>query len=336
MEPIPPFEVSEIDESVPAKRRYTAVAGICFSVLLLTYVWLGSTPKSFTLPYTFTVEPGMSVAAIADKAKDEHLVRSSLFLYILLTLRHDPTNIYAGNYSFTDPLSVYGVARQLGSGNIDDESIRLTIPEGLRISEVADLVHTVLPHISTEDYQTAAAGSEGYLYPETYYIPEQFTASDIVALQKQTYAERIEPIAATIAASGHTEAEIITLASIIEREANDETSMKMVSGIFQNRLDIGMALQADATLAYALDTDINELQAGELAEHLREFDSPYNTYRYAGLPPTPIGNPGLTAVEAALTPTPSEYFYYITGSDGSFYYAKTLEEHNANIAHHLQ
>ncbi len=308
---------------------------VCY-VLLLVYAWLGSSPTNTTLPYTFTILPGMSVAAIADKAEQEQLVRSSLFLYLLLTLRHDPTNIYAGNYSFTDSLSVYAVARQLGSGAIDDESVRLTIPEGLRISEVAALVATALPHISTEDYKVAAAGNEGYLYPETYYIPQQFTAADIVALQKQTYTDRLEHIRAAIAASGHSEAEIITLASIIEREANDDASMSMVSGIFQNRLDIGMALQADATLAYALDTDISELQAGDLAEHLREFDSPYNTYRYAGLPPTPIGNPGLTAIEAAIAPTPSSYFYYITGSDGVFYYAKTLEEHNENIARHLQ
>ncbi len=335
METTPIAITNVTDQPVTTLPRYTVVGSVFFGVLL-AYTWLGSAPKSIALPYTFTIEPGMSVAAITDKAEDEHLVRSSVFLYLLLTLRHDPNNIYAGNYSFTEPRSVYAVARQLGSGAIDDESVRLTIPEGLRISEVAALVNGALPHISIEDYTIAAAGNEGYLYPETYYIPPQFTAADIVALQKQTYDERIEPVRAAITTSGHSEAEIIILASIIEREANDETSMKMVSGIFQNRLDIGMALQADATLEYALDAPLNELGTGELAEHLREFDSPYNTYRYAGLPPTPIGNPGLTAIEAALAPTPSEYFYYITGTDGEFYYANTLEEHNSNITHYLE
>jgi UPF0755 protein len=110
----------------------------------------------------------------------------------------------------------------------------------------------------------------------------------------------------------------------------------MVSGIFQNRLAIGMALQADASIEYTLDVPLNELKEGELAQNLRELDSPYNTYKNAGLPPTPISNPGLTAIKAVLEPIPSEYFYYLTDAEGNFYYAKTLKEHNDNIANYLQ
>lgn len=97
-----------------------------------------------------------------------------------------------------------------------------------------------------------------------------------------------------------------------------------------------MPLQADATIEYVLETPLNELAPGELAENLRALDSPYNTYLYRGLPPTPIGNPGLTAITAVLEPTPSEYFFYITGSDGNFYYAETLDAHNQNVTRYLR
>jgi len=124
---------------------------------------------------------------------------------------------------------------------------------------------------------------------------------------------------------------VINMASLLEREANTEESMKMVSGILQNRLAEGMRLQADASLEYVLNRPLGTLTAEDL-----EIDSPYNTYRYDGLPPTPIGNPGLTSIMAVLEPTPSDYFYYLTDEDGEFHYAKTFDEHRANIKRYLR
>jgi len=144
------------------------------------------------------------------------------------------------------------------------------------------------------------------------------------------------PLREQIELSPLSEYEALILASIIEREANDEESMKMVSGILQNRLKIGMALQADASIEYTIGTPLNELPPGQLASELRETESPYNTYLNTGLTPTPIGNPGLMAIKAALNPTPSDNFFYITGNDGEFYYAETLKGHNQNIARYLR
>ena len=121
------------------------------------------------------------------------------------------------------------------------------------------------------------------------------------------------------------------LASIIEREANDAESMGLVSGILHNRLEIGMALQVDASVAYGLGKPGTDLTRADW-----EIDGPYNTYTNAGLPPGPIANPGRIAIRAALNPTPSAYRYYITGQDGNFYYAKTLDKHNLNVAKYLR
>ncbi len=145
------------------------------------------------------------------------------------------------------------------------------------------------------------------------------------------YEAKMAPLRDSIATSSFSETEIIIIASLLEREANDDTSMRMVSGIIQNRLDIGMPLQIDATLDYLLDKASHELTLDDL-----EIDSPYNTYVYKGLPPTPIANPGLTAIRAALEPTASSYLYYLTDDEGVFHYAETHEEHTANKARYLR
>ena len=124
---------------------------------------------------------------------------------------------------------------------------------------------------------------------------------------------------------------MIILASILEREANDEQSMKIVSGILQNRLKHGMALQVDASIEYVLDKSLSALTSEDL-----KIDSPYNTYLHTGLTPTPIGNPGLQAIDAVLHPAKTEYLYYITDADGHFHYAKTFEEHKRNVTKYLQ
>jgi UPF0755 protein len=124
---------------------------------------------------------------------------------------------------------------------------------------------------------------------------------------------------------------VLILASLLEREANSEESMRMVSGILQNRLAEGMRLQVDASLEYVLERPLSTLDASDL-----DIDNPYNTYRYGGLPPSPIGNPGLQAILAVLDPIESNYFYYITDEDGNFHYARTFDEHKLNIAKYLR
>jgi UPF0755 protein len=131
--------------------------------------------------------------------------------------------------------------------------------------------------------------------------------------------------------SGLSAEEVIILASIIEREANTFESMKMISGILQGRMAIGMPLQADASIEYVLDKPLKELTPEDL-----KVDSPYNTYTNKGLPPTPIGNPGTEAIKAVLEPTVSDYVYYITDNEGNFHYAKDFDEHRANVAKYLR
>mgnify|MGYP001821263194 CR=1 FL=1 len=174
------------------------------------------------------------------------------------------------------------------------------------------------------------------MLPETFFGTPELTAQQLVDLLISEHDELFVAFAAEIASSTVTRDEVEILASIVEREANTPESMRTVAGIFFNRLSIGMALQADASIEYVIDTPLGALPAGQLASELRELDSPYNTYLYPGLPPTPIGNPGRDAITAVLNPITSDYFYYITGNDGEFYYAETYDQHLLNIERHLR
>ena len=245
-------------------------------------------PDTFTDNISLEITPGMSVRDIAIAAAEQGVVRSELLLYSILTYSYDPTNIYAGTYVFTEPTPVFGVAQKLANKEIENNLVRVTLPEGIRLTTIASIASGTLPAFNVDDYLSQTENLEGYLFPETYFVPETFSATDLIALQRETYEENVDPLRADIEASSLTEYEVLVLASIVEREANDEESMKMVAGILQNRLDIGMALQADASIEYVLDTPLNELPAGQLASELRETQSPYNTYLNTGLPPTPI------------------------------------------------
>jgi UPF0755 protein len=217
-----------------------------------------------------------------------------------------------------------------------DELVRVTFPEGITRVEMARIADETLIDFDAESYLLLTTDAEGLLWPETYFIPPTYSAEELVALQQRELSAVLEAQKERIAEHPLSEYEILTLASIVEREANDPESMALVAGILLNRLEAGMYLQADATIEYVLDTPLNELPPGELAENLREIESPYNTYRNGGLPPTPIGNPGIDALTAVLNPTPSDYYFYITGNDGNFYYAETYDQHLVNIERYLR
>lgn len=279
----------------------------------------------------FEIESGMSVQDITKKADAEGIVRSDLLLYAVLNYFYDPTKIQAGTYFFSGTESVLAVAKKLAFSETDDELIRLTIPEGMRVRAVASLAAEILPEFSIDEYIQQAEEHEGYLFPETYFVPDTFTASNLIELQMRTLEEATRPLLEDIANSGFTEYEILIFASILEREGDSEESQKVISGILQNRLRINMPLQADASIEYILNKPLKELVPEDL-----KIDSPYNTYTNLGLPPTPIGNPGLSSIKAVLYPTASDYFYYITDSTGTFHYAETYEQHLQNIEIYLR
>ncbi|MEX0918185.1 MAG: endolytic transglycosylase MltG [Candidatus Paceibacterota bacterium] len=306
-----------------------SVLGVVLLLSFVAFVWLIQPPKAFPVNTPVTIEPGLSASGIADMLAERRVVRSTDMLYLAIVLLHDPSSVKAGSYVFREPYNVFEVARLITDDNPPTRHLTITFYEGTSAAHYAILADRYLPEFNAQYFLDHTHEFEGYLFPDTYYLPYTYTAPELIDLMLQTYRKTISPLMATNT-TGLSEYEVLTLASLLEREANSKESMRMVAGILMNRLEAGMPLQVDASMEYVIDRPLNELTPDDL-----KTESPYNTYLNVGLPPTPIGNPGVSAVEAALDPMESDYFFYITGTDGNFYYAETYDKHLRNIELYL-
>lgn len=313
------------------KRKYRkrSITAFLFALAILFCVYiasLNSAPKHFPVNETVVIPSGATVSEVADLFDEQSLVKSSFYFYTLLQNNFTDAFIQAGRYQFPQALTSAELADAITKGLYVIPTEVVTFPEGFRIADM----HTYLPEAYAETDLESLTELEGYLFPDTYYVGDKDGIEDIVRRMQETFTAKLAPLRERIESSPYTFEEVIILASILEREANDETSMRTVAGVLENRLDIGMALQVDATLEYILGRGSHDLTVDDL-----KLDSPYNTYVYTGLPPTPIANPGLDAIRAVLDPISSDYLYYLTGRDGNFYYAETFEEHKRNRARYL-
>ncbi len=195
----------------------------------------------------------------------------------------------------------------------------ITIIEGWTRNDIADYLATF--GIPREEFLELSEGFEGYLFPDTYRIFESARAVEIVEKMRANFDRRV----------GTITSDDLILASIVEREVAGDEDRRMVADIFRRRLEIGWALQADATVNYVTGKNTPAISAED-----RDLDSPYNTYKYRGLPPGPISNPGLSAINAVRNPTPNEFWYFLTDTAGNVHYAETLDEHNENKARYLR
>lgn len=326
--------IETFDVNRPWRLEWLWLGAFAFLGVFLVFSllwWQALPPRDFPLNESVVIPRGLSASEIANVLDEYKVVRSSSLLYIALQLRHDPSTVQAGTFIFDRPLSVLEVASRITESGATSNLATVTLPEGFTIKEFADIASRSLPDFNAEEFLTQNATLEGYLFPDTYYVPADFTADEFARLLQDTFVEKTLALQSSMEAHPLGPDGVINMASLLEREANTEESMKMVSGILQNRLAEGMRLQTDASLEYVLGRPLGTLTAEDL-----EIDSPYNTYRYDGLPPTPIGNPGLTSIMAVLEPITNDYFYYLTDEDGVFHYAETFDEHKQNIAKYLK
>lgn len=304
---------------------------IAVSIVVFAVAFLATrAPTDFPISRPVVIEEGMSAAAVAEQFAEERVVQFADLLYITLVLFHDPSEIKAGAYVFSEPLDLFAIARQITDEGPPADYVSLTFFEGTTAAHYAHTAGKYLEDFDVEHFANKGRSYEGFLFPDTYFVPRSFSADDLISLLFRTYHEQVTPIMETNT-TPYTEYEILTIASLLEREGDEPENMRMIAGIMENRLALDMPLQLDASMEYVLDKPLNELTPADLRR-----ESPYNTYLNAGLPPTPIGNPGIAAIEAAIDPIPSDYLFYITGNDGNFYYAETYQEHLQNIDRYLR
>ncbi|MFA6094650.1 MAG: endolytic transglycosylase MltG [Candidatus Paceibacterota bacterium] len=287
-------------------------------------------PAKEIFPILARIESGSSLGKTADILEDAGVIKSKFWFTFFVYVRGGQSKIAAGDYYFEEPANVLKVAKLISVGEHNLITFKITIPEGTSVLGIARLFEKKIPHFDTDKFIKLAASKEGYLFPDTYFFPINSVPETIIPVLEKTFTEKIKTITADIEKFKKPIKDVLTMASILEEEANNERDRKIVAGILWKRIAIGMPLQVDAAFAYAVGISTYDLTLADLKE-----DSPYNTYTNRGLPPGPITNPGIESLQAAVTPIKTEYLYYLSDRKGVMHYAKDFEGHKANKALYL-
>jgi UPF0755 protein len=286
------------------------------------------------------IPQGANTRNIGELLVSSGVIRDQVTYRLALWLSGRARALKAGEYRFDQAMTPLDVIAKLARGDV--YVIRVTFPEGLTINEMAgifeahgfgaaaDFVAAAKDGSLIHSLDPSAASLEGYLFPDTYPLSRHATATHVVRLMLDQFTRAFTPeLQRAAKARGLTVRQVVTLASIVEKETARPEERPIVAGVYQNRLRIGMLLQCDPTVIYAL------AQEGRYTGNLHRddllLDSPYNTYRRPGLPPGPIAAPGKAALEAAVHPADTPYLYFVSRNDGSHVFAQTLEEHDRNV-----
>lgn len=316
------------------------------------FVQLQPVDRSRTETVPLTVEAGTGLRTIADQLKQAGLIRDPIAFQIAVGLAGLTKDLQAGTFEVSPALSATAIARQL-AGAAGPREVTVTTLEGWTNRQIGELLEqkgigtaaafvaaanttdsrAILPDDRFEFLagRPPAVTLEGYLFPDTYRFFPDATADEVIKKMLTNFEAKVAVgLRDELAASHRTLFDVVRLASIVEREVRTDQDRRLVADIFWRRLAAGIALQSDATVNYV--TGKNALQSSITDT---EVDSPYNTYRYRGLPPGPIGNPGLSSMRAVLTPEANDKYYFLTDAGGTVYYATTFEEHLVNKQRYL-
>ena len=279
-----------------------------FLFLSLFYFLFLTAPKNFPEQTIVTVEKGSTLTSISEDLKAKHLIKSKVLFETFVVIYGGEYHIADGDYLFENKLPVFEVARRIVKRDRHLAPVKVTIPEGYDNKEIADAYSSKLRNFNADEFLLEAKTKEGYLFPDTYFFFTNDNQDDVLKYMGETFEKKIKPIMNSITSSGKNENEIITMASIIEREANGDSDRGIISGILWNRISKKMPLQVDAAP---------------------------ETYKTRGLPKNPICNPGLEAIKAAINPIASHYLYYLHDKNGVIHFATTFSEHKLNKIKYL-
>jgi len=310
-------------------KRNPWVAVVAFVVFLSGYTVAFSPPKNFSDSIVI-ISKGTSVSRVAQQLSDAHVVSHPTILRYMLRAFGESGSVQSGAYHFKKPENIFVVIRRIVTGAYDLNPVRITFTEGMTVRDIATRITETLPSISAKDFMALASPYEGYLFPDTYFFSLSSDANSIITVMRANFDKKIKTISSDVDASGHSLSDIVTLASIIEKEVRTPENKRIVAGILWSRLAIGMPLQVDAVFGYIFKRDTYSPSFADL-----KVDSPYNTYTHKGLPPGPISNPGIESIKAVLHPTKTDYLYYLTGKDTLMHYATTFAGHQINRKKYL-
>ncbi len=313
--------------------------GLAFAVWI--YLLLERPYKGYADGETFVeIVPGSSPQSMGRVLTGAGVVENPLAFRAAVWRRGAGRRLQAGEYRFAEAMTPAEVVEKIVRGDVFLQPV--TFREGLTIKQMA-AIFAERGFGSEEDFIRAASRGaavrasdprardlEGYLFPDTYSLPRRTTAEQLVDRMVARFEQEFSPaLRQQAAARGLDVRDLVTLASLVEKETAKAEERPLVAAVYANRLKIGMRLQCDPTVIYALERAGR--YTGDITRSDLDYDSPYNTYRYAGLPPGPVAAPGAASLEAAANPAAVPYLYFVSRNDGSHAFATTLEEHNRNV-----
>lgn len=312
--------------------KKVGVLGVLILVGIVGFVvwWLrGNSPvdKKDTAEKVFVVEDGEAIRSVGNNLKEQGLINDAIVFFLYVKQNGLEKKIQAGDYKLSPSMSLKEIMDQLVSGRVD---VWVLYKEGLRSEQLGEILEEEgLVNYDEETWLPVLKENEGYLFPDKYLIPATADVQTVVSIMRNNFDQRTADAGVTVTP------QILTLASLIERESRGDNEKPIIAGILTNRLNDDMPLQVDATLQYIVDPKNGKWWLSPTGQE-KTIDSPYNTYKYIGLPPGPIANPGIESIKAAANPASTPYYYYIHEPDGTVHYARTLTEHNNNVDKYLR
>ena len=317
-------------------RTFFKLVAVLVIAFALWFAWAALLPLQPSETKFVLLRPGWSTRHIAQDLQREGVIRSSA-AFLMLQYAEGLKTLKAGEYKFDEPASALDVWRRLVRGDVYARTV--VVPEGYTMFDIATAVEQAGLGPAA-DFLTAAKGDvfllreidpaaqslEGYLFPDTYQFTRIDTAHDMAAAMVHRFRREAQKIGLLGNADTHR---IVTMASIVEKETAVAEERPLVASVYYNRLARNMALGADPTVVYA--ALLAGRYRGTIYQSDLQFDSPYNTYKYPGLPPGPIANPGVASLQAAMHPAQSDFLYFVSDNNGHHRFARTAEEHDRNV-----
>lgn len=307
---------------VHANRRTIIILLTAGTLALVSYVYVIEPPANFPLQQLVTVREGASVDEIAFDLEAGGVVSSAFAFKAIAAITGQARTLHAGDYIFKEPKDIFSVVRAVSLGAFGLEPEKIRIPEGATTRSMAIIFKSRLLRFDSEKFLAKARPHEGFLFPDTYFFLPNADEDTVINTMLANFDEQMKPYEAQLASSSRTIAEIVNLASIIEREASRSDDRHMIAGVLYNRLDVNMPLQVDVTFLYIMGKNTFQLTREDLRS-----ENPYNTYVHKGLPPGPIGSPSLDSIDAAMNPKKHKYLFYLADNTGVTHYSRTYEEH---------
>ena len=288
---------------------YFAFYFIILSAFLCGFYFLFLSSPKYYSQKIINIKQGSSLRMISKNLKENNIIRSRIAFETFVIIYGGEKHIFTGSYNFEKSLPVFEIAKRLTLGNRNLIPIKITIPEGFNNSDIGELFVSKLSNFNKENFLNLAKDKQGYLFPDTYFFYQPSNENDVINALTDNFNKKIKNLISEINSFNKTQEEIITMASIIEREAKGDDDRDIISSVLWNRLNKNMLLQVDAWPA---------------------------TYKIKGLPENPISNPGIEALRSAINPANSDYLFYLHDKNGIAHFAKTFAEHKRNISKYLK